>query len=243
VTHAAARTPKKKASPLDINVADAEALFGAAAARQNNQLQHPETADRAKSRNRPADRDSLWSKASQTVEEFEKESSSEANPEFASNQTRGDVANAFARSQTGNSRNGKVPVHHAAFGASPASAGNVEGDDDPAGENADIRLSNASAFAVDRRIVTADYGTAQTGDVIHAAANESSVSDDPQFAAAPIAPVSDSAAASAATRPGLVQSFSTRNWLLLIGGIIVIALLFAPSRVKPLTVNGRPANG
>jgi len=39
-----------------------------------------------------------------------------------------------------------------------------------------------------------------------------------------------------------VQSFSTRNWLLLIGGVIVIALLFAPGRTKPLTMNGRPAN-
>ncbi|MBC7966724.1 MAG: hypothetical protein H7Z17_12470, partial [Fuerstia sp.] len=185
--------------------------------------------------------------ASDNPEGFETEASRQLKPGSLSNRTPGDVANAFARSLAGNSRNGKVPMHNTAFGAPPASAGNVEGDDDSTGENADIRLSNASVFSGDRRIVTADYGTARTGAVIHAATNETSVSDDLQFTAAPVAPVaqqdSDSEAASAATRPGLVQSFSTRNWLLLIGGIIVIALLFAPSRTKPLTVNGRPANG
>lgn len=246
-THTATRSPKKKASALDINVADAEALFGAAAARKTTQLQHPAFAHRTESSDRPADSRNAWSQASENPDGFETEAPRHVKPGSLSNRTHGDVANAFARSLAGNSRNSKVPMHNAAFGVPAASAGDVEGDDELAGENADIRLSNASVFSGDRRIVTADYGSVQPGGIIHAATNETSASDDPQFTAAPVAPVSeqdsDSEAASAAARPGLVQSFSTRNWLLLIGGIIVIALLFAPSRTKPLSVNGRPANG
>ena len=138
----------------------------------------------------------------------------------------------------------------AAFGAPPASAGNVEGDENPAEETPDVRLSNASAFANEHKIVTANYGTARPNVVRHSLATETSTAGDAQFTAAPAAPaapvsqqVSVNEPASAATRPGLVQSLSMRNWLLLIGGVIVIALLFAPGRTKPLTINGRPANG
>ncbi|MBC7967123.1 MAG: hypothetical protein H7Z17_14510, partial [Fuerstia sp.] len=85
-THTATRSSKKKASALDINVADAEALFGAAAARQNAQTQP---------------------QASDNPEGFETEASRQLKPGSLSNRTPGDVANAFARSLAGNSRNGK----------------------------------------------------------------------------------------------------------------------------------------
>ena len=38
-------------------------------------------------------------------------------------------------------------------------------------------------------------------------------------------------------------SFKSRNWLLLIGGIIVVALLFAPGRRKPVQTNHAPVQG
>jgi hypothetical protein len=83
--------------------------------------------------------------------------------------------------------------------------------------------------------------------VILPAAVESSQDGDVHFTAAPVAPVpeldSTDRVAATASRPGLIQSLSVRNWMLLLGGIVVIALLFAPSRTKSATITGRTANG
>ena len=247
VTNTAGQRPMKKAGALDINVADAEALFGAAAARQNARLQQSGAAHRAESAERHAEGSSPWSQASENLEGIEMEDSRQGRTGFRSDDNGGDVAGAFTRHLSGISDNRRVHNHNAAFGAPAASAGNVEGDDFPAEETPNVRLSNASAFSNEHKIVTANYGTAQPNDVRHSAAPETSTAGEAQFTAAPVAPVSQQESVSepdsAATRPGLVQSFSTRNWLLLIGGVIVIALLFAPGRTKPLTMNGRPANG
>jgi hypothetical protein len=247
VTNTAARRLANKTAALDINVADAEALFGAAAARQNTRLPQSSAAHRTESANRPADGSSVWSQTSENREGIENEVSRQGESGSPSDRNRSDVASAFARHLHGNSGNGKAPIHNAAFSSPPASAGNVEGDNYSAEDSPDSRLRNTSAFSNDARIVTANYGTAQPNVVRHAVPAETSSGGDAQFTAAPAAPVSQlesvSKAASTATRPGLVQSFSTRNWLLLIGGVIVIALLFAPGRTKPLTMNSRPANG
>ena len=247
VTNTAARSPKKKTSALDINVADAEALFGAAAARQNTRLPQSGTADRTDSANHQADNSSAWLQASENQEGLEQEDSPQEKPESQSGRHRGDVASAFASHLNGNSDNGKVRLRNAAFGAPPAFAGNVEDENYSSEEPSDIRQSNASTFPNDHRIVTANYGTAQPNIVRHSVGTETSTTGGAQFTAAPVAPVSESESvsegASTAARPGLVQSFSTRNWLLLIGGAIVIALLFAPGRTKPLTMNRRAANG
>ncbi len=202
----AARSSKKKNSALDINVAAAAALFGAPAARQNTRQTQAETAHRLDLSNRDADQ-------------------SDRNPS--------DVARAFARHLSGATPNRKARTHNAAFGAPPASAGDVAG--------------GTAAFADEHRIVTASYGTAQPNVVGHAAGTDPSTAGHAQFTMATVAPVSPqesgSEVADNTTRRGLVQSFSIRNWLLLIGGVIVIALLFAPDRTKPLTMNSRPANG
>lgn len=247
VTHSAAQSPKRKTAALDINVAEAESLFGAAAARQKTRLKQPEIAPRTEASDRRIAGSSVWGQSQETPEEFQGGDSPQVTPGSESERNSGDVASAFARHLSGNSGHGKARIHNASFGA-PASAGNSEGDDDSAQETPETRLSHASVFPHDRRIVTANYGTAQPKDDMHAASRESSAAGDVQFTAAPLAPVSElestsDVASSTAARPGLVQSFSTRNWLLLIGGVIVIALLFAPNRTKPLTMNGRPANG
>jgi len=253
VKNTVGRRPKKKAEALDVNVADAEALFGAAAARQNARLPQSGTSNRTDSSDRHADRSSVWSLAAENSEQFEGEDSRQGKTGSQPDGNGGDIASAFARHLSGNSGNRRVRNHNAAFGAPPASAGSVEGDVFPAEETPDVRLSNASAFSNEHKIVTANYGTARPNVVRHSAATETStagdtqLTGDAQFTAAPVAPVSQQESVSepdsAATRRGLVQSFSTRNWLLLIGGVIVIALLFAPGRTKPLTVNGRPSNG
>ena len=247
LTNTAARSSKKKNSALDINVADAEALFGAAAARQNTRVTQSETAHRTESSDLDADRSSAWSQASENLEGFEREDSRQGRSGSKSDRDRSDVTSAFARHLSGTSDKLKARIHNAAFSAPSASAGNVAGDNSSAEETPDIRLSKTSAFSDEHRIVTANYGTAQPNVVGHSAGTETSTDGHAQLTAAPVAPVSphesDSEVGDNATRPGLVQSFSLRNWLLLIGGVIVIALLFAPGRTKPLTMNSRPANG
>ncbi|MEJ7591008.1 MAG: hypothetical protein WKF77_05625 [Planctomycetaceae bacterium] len=247
VTDTATQSPKSKPAALDINVAEAESLFGAAAARQKNRLKQAEIAPGTEASDRRVAGSSVWGQTQDNPEGFEGDNSQQVTPGSESERNSGDVASAFARHLSGHSGNGKAPIHNASFGATPASAANSEGDDDSAQETPNTRLSHASVFPNNRRIVTANYGSAQPKDVIYAAAGETSAAGDVQFTAAPLAPVSElestSEVASATARPGLVQSFSTRNWLLLIGGVIVIVLLFAPGRTKPLTMNGRPANG
>ena len=237
---------RKKAAAVDINVADAEALFGAAAARQNTRLNQPEAAHRLEELDRQVAGSSAWSQGPDNSEGFHWDDASLEQPATQSDGNRDDLANAFARHAQVNAGIGKGRTQNPLFGAPPASAGNVEGDDDSTAETPAFRLSTASTSSSGHRIVTANYGTPRPIVVEDSAGTGTSVAGDAQFTAAPVAPVSQleptSEMASTAARPGLVQSFSTRNWLLLIGGVIVIALLFAPGRTKPLTMNGRPAN-
>ncbi len=247
VTNTATQIPEKKSAALDINVADAEALFGAAAARQSKSLLQPETSFGTESTDRHIARSSAWSQKSENSEEFESENSRHEKPESRSDRNRDHLADAFARHAQINSRSGNEHTHHASFGAPPASAGNVEGAEHSIVKSSSIRLSNASAPSNEHGIVTANYGKVQSHVISDSVATETSALSDARFTAAPVAPGSGqesvSDVGSATTRPGLVQSFSTRNWLLLIGGVIVIALLFAPGRTRRLTMNGRPANG
>jgi hypothetical protein len=246
VKHKVTQPPRKKAAALDINVADAEALFGAAAARQNTRLKQPESAHRMEELDRHVAGSSAWSQGSDNSEGFSWDDASQEKSGTQSDGNRDDVANAFARYAQVSSGPGKGRTQNPLFGAPPASAGNVEGDDDSPAEPHAFRLSSASTSSSGHRIVAANFGSARPIIVGDSAGTGTSVAGDAQFTAAPVAPVSQleptSETVSAAARPGLVQSFSTRNWLLLIGGVIVIALLFAPGRTKPLTMNGRPAN-
>ena len=245
VTHKATRSPGKNAGAMNIDVADAEALFGAAAARQNARTQQAEGAPRSQSSGHNLARSGTSSPTLDNTDRFEWNESTYAQPGSESDRTGDDVSSAFERHVRGDSGAGKKRDNNVAFGMPTASAGDVE--DRSIVGAADIRLSNASASATRHKIVTANYGTAHPFSVTHPVSTETPAAGDAHFTAAPVAPVSQpesgSEVVSAATRPGLVQSFSTRNWLLLIGGIIVIALLFAPGRTKPLTMNGRPANG
>jgi hypothetical protein len=239
-------TSTHKEAALDINVADAEALFGAAAARQNSIAgQGADDPGQSPSDHRAA-RNSAWSQTQDKSGEFQWNGSRSVKTVSQAEDFSGDVTDAFdqfSESQAGPGRR----AHNTAFGAPEVSAGSIDRDDPSVINTADIRLSNASGSGADRQIVTANYGIAPQKVVINPAATEASVIDDAEFTfatAAPVAPVaivpelSASSEATAQTaRPGLVQSFSTRNWLLLIGGIIVIALLFAPARTKPLTMN------
>ncbi len=238
--------PRKKAAALDINVADAEALFGAAAARQNTRLKQSEAAHRMEELDRQVAGSSAWSQGSDNSEGFRWEDGSQEEPGTQSDGNRDDLANDFARYAQVSSGSGKGRTQNPLFGAPPASAGNVEDDDDSTAEPHAFRLSSASTSSSGHRILTANYGTARPIVVDNSAGTGTSAAGDAHFTTAPVAPVSQleptSETASTAVRPGLVQSFSTRNWLLLIGGVIVIALLFAPGRTKPLTMNGRPAN-
>ncbi len=241
VAHTTTQTPKTGTAARDVNVANAEALFGAAAARQNARAKQAENLVRSESDEQSATRSSAWSESLEDSDGFQWSGSP---PEKHASQANGnspDVSAAFARYVQSNSGSGKQRTHSTAFGAPSVSAGNVEGDDCSVLESADSRVSNASASSTGHHIITADYGTARPKVVVHSASSETSFEGDSQFTAAPVAPVPDLESAanvtSQASRPGLVQSFSTRNWLLLIGGIIVIALLFAPGRTKPLTMN------
>ena len=246
VTHTVAGK-RKQVSPQDIDVADAEALFGAAAVRQNTRVLKSEMAHRAELSDRHADRSNPWSPASENSEEFEGEDSQLEKQGSSSNDNQVDVARAFARHLSDSGGKGKARIHNTAFGAPMTSAGNVEDVDDSAQETPDMRLRESAAFSHAPRIAMTNYGTDRPPVIREALATETATSGDPLFTAAPLAPIpvetSVSEVTSTTTRLGLVQSFSTRNWLLLIGGVIVIALLFAPGRTKPLTVNSRPVNG
>ena len=242
VAHTTTQGSKSGTAALEVNVANAEALFGAAAARQNLRAKQAENLVRSEPADQSSTNSSAWTESLEDSDGFQWSGSS---PEQRASQANGnspDASAAFARYVQSNSGSGKQRTHSAAFGAPPVSAGNVEGDDCSVLESADIRVRNASASSTDHRIITADYGIARPKVFAHSASSEASFADDAQFTAAPVAPVPDLESAakvtSQAIRPGLVQSFSARNWLLLIGGIIVIALLFAPGRTKPLTMNG-----
>lgn len=240
VAHTTTQTPKTGAA-RDVNVASAEALFGAAAARQNLRAKQAENLVRSGSDEQSATRSSTGSEWLEDSDGFQWSGSPPEERGSQANNNSPDVSAAFARYVQSNSGSGKQRTHSTAFGAPPVSAGNIEGDDCSVLVSADSRVSKTSTSSAGHQIITADYGTAGQKVAVHSASSRTFFEGDAQFTAAPVAPIPDLESAanvtSQASRPGLVQSFSARNWLLLIGGIIVIALLFAPGRTKPLTMN------
>lgn len=225
-----------KSAAVDINVAEAESLFGAAAARQNSREKRPATANTAQTSNKET-----------------------TDNEFHWNETRGEKAlvetgfvHAEATGRSVSRRQSRVNednelFYSTVFGAPPATAGNIEGDDCSIVETAESQMSVKAAFANHQQDVSSRTGRNRANVAILPATMESSLTGDVDFIATPVAPVpeleSTDRVAPASSRPGLIQSLSVRNWMLLIGGIVVIALLFAPGRTKPATMTSRTANG
>ena len=234
--HTVTQQTQHKSAAVDINVADAEALFGAAAELQNSR------------ENRPA-----------AVRTAQTSNDNSTDSEFKWNETRSPrstVDNAFMQAQTSGSSAGRLRssarqdhelFQNTAFNAPPVTAGNIEGDDCSIVETNSSHTSVKTAFASHNQDVTARSGRNRSNVIIHPAAAETSLDADVHFTAVPVAPVpeleSTVRVAPAGSRPGLIQSLSVRNWMLLIGGIVVIALLFAPGRTKPVTMTNRTANG
>jgi hypothetical protein len=250
VAHKTIQVTQEKRSSQDVDVADAEALFGAAAARQNSRSQQAGEATRsgavAGSATRStvdgsSTRSSAWSQAAENADGFQWNDSPAMTTAPESDENSEDASDAFARHIRSNTGAARHRADNAGLAAHSASAGKVAGKNAFAVQTADIRLRNASNSRTDHQVITADYGTSGPAGVVHPATSEFSAAGNVSLTAAPAAPVDDmdssADAGSHTVRPGLVQSFSTRNWMLLIGGIIVIALLFAPGRTKPVTMN------
>lgn len=233
--HAVTQKIQRKSAAVDINVADAETLFGAAAARQNSREQHLATVKTPPtSKNEASDSEFLWNETRRPKAVVE---SGIVHTETA--------GRSVSQLQPSTSKDGNS-FHSTSFGAPPATAGNVEGDDCSIVETADRHVTAKTAFASHKQDVTTRSGRNRSKVAIRPAAVESSLSGDVHFTAAHLAPVpvkeSTDRIAPATSRPGLIQSLSVRNWMLLIGGIFVIALLFAPGRTKPLTMTNRTVN-
>ena len=234
--HTVTQEVQRNSAAVDINVADAEALFGAAAARQSSREKRPATVKTAQAAsNEAADSEFHWNDTRGV--------STGTDRSVAHAETQGSPA---SRSRT-NASDGHELFHSTAFGAPPVSAGNVEGDDCSMVETSGGPVSVKTAFASHSRAAANRSNGNRSNVVILPASSESSLDSDVSFTAAPVAPLPEQAAtevvAPAAGRPGLIQSLSVRNWMLLIGGIVVIALLFAPGRTKPVTMTSRTANG
>lgn len=234
--HTITQETQNKSAALDINVADAEALFGAAEARQNSlATSHATTRNTRTSDKDISDNEFHWNETQSPKSDFE------------SGIAKTETAGSAVRRLQSNASGDRELFHNTAFGAPPATAGNLEGDDCSVVESAENQVSVKTAFASRNRDVTSRKTNHRSNVVILPAAVASSQDGDVHFTAAPVAPVpeleSTDRVAATASRPGLIQSLSVRNWMLLLGGLVVIALLFAPSRTKSATVTGRTANG
>jgi len=234
--HTVTQETKRTSAAVDINVADAEALFGTAAARQNAREIRPANVKTAQAANNEGmDSEFKWNETRRP------NAGEESGFEYA-----GTPGSTVSRLRS-NAIEGRKLFHNAGFGAPSATAGNIEDDDCSivATENSDVSVK--TAFASHNQDVTTRTGRNRSNVVIHPAAVESSRNGDVHFTAAPVAPIpeleSTDRVASATSRPGLIQSLSVRNWMLLIGGIVVIALLFAPGWTKRATLTSRTANG
>lgn len=240
ITH----TPEVKTAAMDIDVADATSLFGAAIARQNAREKKTETVEGVPSAGSEIADNGAGTQANEDGPAFHWNDPRDAKRVSRAN-ARNNASNPLARREQANLNSSQGPDPDSAF---DGPSGDIEGDDYSVVETAAARLSPDSAYGGNRRTATTASGSPRPRVVIMPASSESTVGDNPHsFAAAPLAsgPESDSGdrVTVASNRPGLLQSLSTRNWLLLIGGIIVIALLFAPGRTKHATMTNRPANG
>ncbi|MCA9010990.1 MAG: hypothetical protein KDB01_14665 [Planctomycetaceae bacterium] len=241
VAHTTVQVTKDVSSSRDVDVADAEALFGAAAARQNSRAKQAAEATRPGAVAGSATRSNAWSQAAENADGFQWNDSPSVTTALALDENSEDATDAFTRHIRSNTSAAPHQADNAGFAARSASADHVPGKSAFAVQTANVRLRNASASRNDHQVVTADYGTSSPAGVVQPATSEFSAAENASLITAPTAPVDDMDSSadvgSHAVRPGLVQSFSTRNWMLLIGGIIVIALLFAPGRTKPVTMN------
>ncbi len=233
--HAVTQKIQQKSAAVDINVADAETLFGAAAARQNSREKHLATIKTPPtSKKDDSDSEFLWNETRRPKAVVE------SGIVYAETAGRSVSQLQPSASKDGNS------FRSTSFGAPPATSGNIEGDDCSIVEIADRHVTAKTPFASHKQDVTTRSGRNRSKVAIRPAAVESSLSGDVHFKAAQLAPVpepeSTDRIAPATSRPGLIQSLSVRNWMLLIGGIVVIALLFAPGRTKPLTMTNRTVN-
>lgn len=234
--HTVTRGTQDKSAAVEINVADPDALFGAAAARQNSREKRTATAATAKTSNNGV-----------TGNEFDWSESHGPEGGVESRVVQAETSGRSGSRPRSNASEDLELFHTTTFAAPPATAGNIEDDDCSVVETADSQPSGKTAFASRTRDVTTRSGRNQSKAAILPAAVEASQHADVHFTAAPVAPVpeleSTDRVAPAASRPGLIQSLSVRNWMLLLGGLVVIVLLFAPARTKPATMTGRTANG
>jgi len=234
--HTVTQETQDKSAAVDIHVADPDALFGAAAARQNSREKRTATAATPKTSNKDV-----------TGNEFDWNESHGPKDGVESRVVQAETSGRSGSRLRSNASDDRELFHNTAFAAPPATAGNIEGDDCSVVETADSQTSVKTAFASRNQDFTTRSGRNQSKVAILPAAVESSQDADVHFTAAPVAPVpeleSTDRVAPAASRPGLIQSLSVRNWMLLLGGLVVIVLLFAPARTKPATMTGRTANG
>jgi len=120
----------------------------------------------------------------------------------------------------------------------------------PVGASAADSHSAALATAAGRSV-----RLASTSREFRAGSGQSGMSEDPFFSksgaenssaqssSTPVKVVSSSRESAAAVTGGSAVSFTSRNWLLLVGGIIVVALLFAPGRRKPVQADQATLQG
>jgi hypothetical protein len=234
--HTVTQETRHNAAAVDINVADAESLFGAAAARQNSREKRPTSGKTAQTSNKEVtDSEFRWDDTRGPKAAVERR--------IVHTETQG---NSLSRLPS-NISAGRELFHNTAFGAPSATAGNIEGDDCSIVESDVDQVPVKTASANHNQNLTTRSGRNRSSVAILPAAAESPLDGDVHFTAAPVAPVPElettDRVAPAASRPGLIQSLSVRNWMLLIGGIVVIALLFAPGRTKTATMTNRTANG
>ncbi|HQX49119.1 MAG TPA: hypothetical protein PLR25_04395 [Planctomycetaceae bacterium] len=226
----------------DVNVANAETLFGAAAARQQARAERLAQLAESGTGSPYVERTGAWSKTPDKAANLSWDEEDQAKSQSNSVNRREDPFVASGDRDQIRTRPGEIRRDERSFGAPPVAAGDVD-DAESAVVTAHSQFRNEFASsAAARRVVTANYGNSGAAPVVRPISAELSAANDTLLTSAPMAPdsrsISENGTPATGTRTGLIQSLSGRNWLLLIGGIIIIALLFAPSRTKPLTMNG-----
>ncbi len=240
---ASASQPKNvNISQTNVNVADAETLFGAAAARQQARAERLATVTESRTGSPPIARTGAWSKTSDGASNFSWNNADQAKPHTNAAIHREDSFAASGDHDQIRAHAGKIRDNGRRLGAPPAAVGEVD-DNESAIVKADAQFRNEFvSSAATSRIVTANYSDSSAAIPVRSVSTGRSAANDGLLTSAPMAPNSDAISGEATTatgaRTGLIQSLSGRNWLLLIGGIIIIVLLFAPSRTKPLAMNG-----
>lgn len=238
VAKTAVKQPTKSNASTEIRVADTEALFGSAAARQQARLSASQRSAETSSHEQNVARAGAWSQNPAEDGEFGwgEKSFKGALSNQAAHQIEVPAGGQNSLARTGRNRNTRT-----GFGAPAASAGNVNEVELSAVETAHARFENGFDTSATQRILTANFGTTRPGTGVRPVSSQQTITDTTFMATAPVTPVVDAPAAgdeATTGRSGLLQSLSARNWLLLIGGIIIIALLFAPGRTKPVAMNG-----